>query len=289
MTAEKAMTDTQKQRTEGGLQTRGVFKKTLPGKPLISVITVVYNRAVELEGTLLSVLGLDYGNVEYIIIDGGSTDGTVEMIRRYEDRIDYWISEPDRGIYDAMNKGIGKATGEWINFMNSGDKFASPEALRFFEAREFDADVLFGDALAEYPTFRTMFKTHPMEVMWKHSPFCHQASFARASLMKAFKFDVQYRIGADHDFFYRAYKSNKKFEYVDHVVCLFDAREGATKKYITRAIKDKMDIALKYDFTLSKWLYYRFYMLYIHTVLLGKKVMGKTLTSRITRFLREKK
>lgn len=89
----------------------------------ISVITVCYNAVDTLEKTIQSVLEQTYHNIEYIIIDGGSTDGTVEIIHRYVDYLAYWVSEPDRGIYDAMNKGIERATGEWVNFMNAGDYF----------------------------------------------------------------------------------------------------------------------------------------------------------------------
>ncbi|MCI5136399.1 MAG: glycosyltransferase [Candidatus Electrothrix sp. AW2] len=112
---------------EGGLRTQGYFKRSLPDKdkPLITVITVVFNGVQRLEETILSVIGQTYDNVEYIIIDGGSTDGTLDIIRKYEHAIDYWVSEKDRGIYDAMNKGIDLTTGEWMNFMNAGDSFFS--------------------------------------------------------------------------------------------------------------------------------------------------------------------
>lgn len=94
-------------------------------KPLITVVTVVFNGEEFLEETILSVINQTYDNVEYIIIDGGSTDGTLDIIKKYEHAIDYWVSEKDRGIYDAMNKGVELATGEWINFMNADDFFAS--------------------------------------------------------------------------------------------------------------------------------------------------------------------
>lgn len=89
--------------------------------PLISIITVVYNGAKTIEQTIQSVLDLTYKNIEYIIIDGGSTDSTIELIRKYEDRISFWISEKDKGLYDAMNKGIGYANGELIGMINSDD------------------------------------------------------------------------------------------------------------------------------------------------------------------------
>lgn len=89
----------------------------------ITVVTVCFNAVNEIEETMMSVLNQTYDDIEYIVIDGGSTDGTVDIIKRYADRLAYWVSEPDKGIYDAMNKGIKVATGDYINFMNAGDNF----------------------------------------------------------------------------------------------------------------------------------------------------------------------
>ena len=97
--------------------------------PIISVITVCYNVASSIEKTMLSVLNQTYKNLEYIIIDGNSTDGTVDIIKRYAERLTFWISEPDNGIYDAMNKGIVKATGEFLIFMNAGDQFLNDKVF----------------------------------------------------------------------------------------------------------------------------------------------------------------
>ena len=95
----------------------------------ISVITIVFNDKEGLEETILSVIGQTFDSLEYIIIDGGSSDGTVDIIKKYETRIDKWVSESDKGVYDAMNKGIKMATGEWLCMMNAGDKFASSNVL----------------------------------------------------------------------------------------------------------------------------------------------------------------
>ena len=114
----------------GGLRTKGITKQSQENQPLITVVTVVRNGEKTLEETILSVINQTYTNIEYIIVDGASTDGTLDIVRKHEDRIDYWVSEPDKGIYDAMNKGIDLAAGEWINFMNSGDGLYTNEALK---------------------------------------------------------------------------------------------------------------------------------------------------------------
>ena len=125
-------------RGEGGLRTKGYFKQSYRetsevsekfAVPLVTIITVVFNGEKLLELTIHSVISQTYNNVEYIIIDGGSTDGTVDIIRKYEEVIDYWVNEPDAGISDAMNKGISLATGILINHLHAGDKFAADTTL----------------------------------------------------------------------------------------------------------------------------------------------------------------
>ncbi len=104
----------------------------LQNNPLVTIVTVSYNVVSTIERTILSVVNQTYSNIEYIIIDGGSTDGTVDIIKKYMDKIAYWVSEPDKGIYDAMNKGILMAKGQWINFMNSGDYLYSNDVISQF-------------------------------------------------------------------------------------------------------------------------------------------------------------
>lgn len=114
---------------EGGLRLKGIAKSSRPGNPLVSIITVVYNGGQHLEGTIRSVIGQSYEPVEYIVVDGGSTDGTLDLLAKYDDRIDYWISEPDKGISDAMNKGILLSNGELIAHLHADDFFPDPSVL----------------------------------------------------------------------------------------------------------------------------------------------------------------
>jgi glycosyltransferase involved in cell wall biosynthesis len=111
------------------LRLGGVRKEGGPGNPLVSVVTVVYNGEKHIEQTIRSVLEQSYRPVEYIVVDGGSTDGTIDILAKYGDRIDYWISEPDKGISDAMNKGILLSTGELIAHLHADDFFANPSVL----------------------------------------------------------------------------------------------------------------------------------------------------------------
>jgi glycosyltransferase involved in cell wall biosynthesis len=137
-------------RREGGLRLQGMRRASTADRPLVTVITVVFNGAGEIEETIRSVIQQTYDNVEYIVIDGGSTDGTLEIIGKYGDAIDHWVSEPDRGIYDAMNKGIRLAQGEWLNFMNAGDLFSAKDVVAriFSEPGNYrHSDFIYSDTL----------------------------------------------------------------------------------------------------------------------------------------------
>ena len=162
--------------------------------PLISIVTVSYNAVKDIEKTILSVLNQTYPNIEYIIIDGGSTDGTLDIIKKYEDKISYWVSEPDKGIYDAMNKGTLKATGVWLNFMNAGDTFYNEHVLeKVFKDNDWsDADVIYGNVNIEYPKKTKLKKPLPLKRIEQQMVFCHQGSFVRTMLQKQYLFNTTY-------------------------------------------------------------------------------------------------
>lgn len=191
--------------------------------PLISIITVSYNTVKTIEETILSVLNQTYPNIEYIIIDGGSTDGTLDIIKKYQDKITYWVSEPDKGIYDAMNKGTLKATGEWLNFMNAGDTFYDEQVLeKVFKDNDWsDTDVIYGDVIIKYSKKEKLKKVWPLTQLEKGMPFCHQSSFVRTTLQKQFLFNTNYKICADYDFFYTLYKKKFYFKYTNILIAKF--------------------------------------------------------------------
>lgn len=191
----------------------------------ITVITVCYNAVNEIEQTILSVINQTYDNIEYIVVDGGSKDGTVDIIQKYEDRITKWISEPDKGIYDAMNKGIRMATGEWINFMNAGDRFAKNNILNdvtyYFSKNEID--VIYGNC--------GFLNTQTVEIarpFWEHPNkyhglgFCHQTAFVKSAICRNYIFNISYHICADFDFFYRLYQKGYKFYYINTTIANID-------------------------------------------------------------------
>jgi glycosyltransferase involved in cell wall biosynthesis len=211
----------------GGLRTKGITKQSQPNMPLITVVTVVRNGEKTLEQTMLSVINQTYPNVEYIVVDGASTDGTLDIIKKHEDRIDYWLSEPDKGIYDAMNKGIDLATGEWINFMNSGDGFYVNNILQdvFLEHIDDTIGVIYGNTCKIYPKYTKIDIPPKIDYMQKALPFCHQSSFVRRKLMNR-KFTLLFKQAADNAFFYDLYKDNISFLYMNKTISNYEAYYG---------------------------------------------------------------
>ncbi|TAN35193.1 glycosyltransferase [Patescibacteria group bacterium] len=212
-------------KTEGGKRVRGNPKCSLLNKPLLTVITVVFNGAATLEHTIRSVVEQTYGNVEHIIIDGGSTDATLDILRKYENNIDYWMSEKDAGIYDAMNKGIGLASGDYIGMLNADDYFANPSALEIiatrFKANDVDAvfsclDIVDPSNLArvlrKYRTSSLSPFMLRIGVMPPHPTFyCKRSCYEKAE-----PYRLDYRIAADFEMLARLLlKHHITWEFID--------------------------------------------------------------------------
>lgn len=188
----------------GGLRTKGITKNSTAEKPLISVVTVVYNGEKTLEQTILSVVNQTYNNVEYIIIDGGSKDNTLDIIKKYEDKIDYWQSEPDKGIYDAMNKGIKLATGEFIYILGCDDFLIDKDIFENIKIYlNINNDVVCGNVWSvnnkafQYE-FNNNYDNTIAEDLQKGISAPHQGIFIRRSIMNNYLFDTKYQIAADY-------------------------------------------------------------------------------------------
>lgn len=195
----------------------------------VSVITVAYNAEGVIGDTIESVLAQEYPNVEYVVIDGASTDRTWEIVQGYTSMIEVAVSEPDDGIYDAMNKGAELATGDWIIYMNAGDTFASSDVLSSLqELFVSDADVILGSVekvlVDEYETRR--FQQTPGEVgaLWKRMPTTHQSVLVRREHVLEYPFDTSYRWCADQDQLLRLQAAGKTFQKVDTVISVFDCQ-----------------------------------------------------------------
>jgi glycosyltransferase involved in cell wall biosynthesis len=196
-------------------------------KPMISVATVVLDAARCIDRCVDSVLGQTYDKFEYLVIDGGSTDGTLEILARYRDRIDHLVSEPDRGLYHAMNKAIRAATGDFLYFLNSDDTFCDEAVVADVAAvieQHPSVDLVYGDVL--YRSSTRLVRKPQVPVLNRESlcrkGFCHQALFARRqTLQRTGGFSEAYRIVADGDWLARALAAGATSRHIDRDIAIF--------------------------------------------------------------------
>jgi len=219
----------------------------------ISVITVCRNAENVIEETMQSVLSQTYSDVEYIIVDGGSTDKTLSIIEKYRDKIAFWVSEPDNGIYDAMNKGIKAATGDVLNFLNAGDVFYDSNVLKkvantFIES---NPDVLYSEVIYFNPETNRIFhsKFHDIDNMsvW-YDCICHQGIFYRAkSFETCGNYRTDFKIHGDIEWFLRAIKRGLKFKHLNYFTVKY--REGgisSQKSFLKLSNVEKKEILNMY-------------------------------------------
>lgn len=184
----------------------------------ISIITASYNCVDEIEQTIRSVLEQDYPNIEYIIIDGASTDGTLDIIKKYQNMISYWVSEPDEGLYYAMNKGIEVATGDWIYIHNAGGVFYEKDTLtKAFSYNLEGIDAFFGYiwSVKMHCFYRNPKPFYEQKTKDKRPGYSHQALFIRSKWCKKYPFDTTYKCCADFNQAMQIWKDGAKFRYVD--------------------------------------------------------------------------
>lgn len=192
----------------------------------VSIITINLNNCKGLRSTIESVLKQTCNDYEYIVIDGGSSDGSVDVIKEYEDRIDYWVSEPDKGVYNAMNKGIQKATGEYCQFLNSGDTLYDECVIQNFKSIKKTADVVLGrtQLIKGGGTVRLQKKLDlPLSfIQFYRASINHQSAFIRRDLLLKYPYDESYRICSDWKFFIQVLIINDcSFDYVNFIVANF--------------------------------------------------------------------
>ena len=223
--------------------------------PTFSIITVTYNAGKVLEDTIQSVISQTYRNVEYIIVDGNSKDNTQEIIGKYSKHISKMVSEPDKGLYDAMNKGIRMATGDYLCFLNAGDKFHEKETLQQIAETLKDKDlpdVIYGETaiVDEDGNFLHMRRlSTPERLNWKSFKqgmlVCHQAFLAKRELALKYPYDMQYRFSADFDWCIRIMKEanclhNTRLTLIDYL------NEGMTTRNHKASLKERFRIMAKH-------------------------------------------
>jgi glycosyltransferase involved in cell wall biosynthesis len=219
-------------------------------KPKLSVITIVYNNVRDIERTVLSVLNQSYSNIEYLIIDGASNDGTMDILRQYESRISKLVCEKDKGIYDAMNKGLALATGDYVLFMNSGDEiYASNTVERIFASGD-DADIYYGETEMFDEAWQSLGRRRhkaPEAFTWKDFKYgmsiSHQAIYIRNSITEPY--DLTYKLSSDIDWILKAAKKAKKIVNVKAVVAKYLVG-GMSKKKHRQSLAERFSIFVKH-------------------------------------------
>jgi glycosyltransferase involved in cell wall biosynthesis len=196
-------------------------------RPKISVVTVCRNEERSIEGTLQSVLQQTYLNLEYIVIDGQSTDRTREIIEKHLENIDYYVSEADAGTYDAMNKAIKHSNGDYLFFLNGGDKLYSDDSLQLLIENSKGEDIIYGDLVVEHPDgndIRVHHSSHTSYLKFVTGTIPHPASMVKRILFDKFGlFDLAYRISADYEFFLRVcFQPGVSTQHVPVIVSVFN-------------------------------------------------------------------
>ncbi|GAK49459.1 glycosyl transferase family 2 [Candidatus Moduliflexus flocculans] len=234
--------------------------------PPLSIITVCFNEAARIALTCESIVTQTFQDFEWIVIDGGSTDGTLDILKKYEQRMNYFVSEPDRGIYQAMNKGIAQAHGTYLLFLNGGDFLYEPETLArvFASERIFEKDVYHGEILFErqdgWKHISTNF-TEPYRMLMHRTP-SHQAMFIKRMLFERYGlYDESFSIAADLEFILRVFissRSRKKhtIEHLPFIISIHEFVQGISAKNLTRSRLEKTKARRKH--------YPAYYFMYYH-------------------------
>jgi glycosyltransferase involved in cell wall biosynthesis len=222
----------------------------------ISIITVVYNGKEYLEETIKSVIDQDFKDFEYIVVDGKSTDGTVDVIKKHEKYIDKWVSEKDRGIYDAMNKGSKSARGEYLYFLNAGDYFCDKNVLKKIN-QHLKYDLVVGSIVRKYPNYDFIHSLNNESIKnIKHGKMPpHQGSFIKKDVFDKLKgYNIEYKSSGDLDFFCKFYKNNNSYIVIDKNIAFMPSGGMSSNKNIS--VNESYQIIKKHFGLLYAYLYY---------------------------------
>jgi glycosyltransferase involved in cell wall biosynthesis len=219
-------------------------------QPKLSVITIVYNNVRDIERTVLSVLNQSYASIEYLVIDGASNDGTLDVLKKYEGQISRLVSERDHGIYDAMNKGLALATGDYVLFMNSGDEIYALDTVEKIFVTEPDADIYYGETEMFDENWDSLGQRRhqaPEHFTWKDFKFgmciSHQAIYIRRSFTEPY--DLNYQLSSDIDWIIKAAKKAKKIVNVRMYVAKYLVG-GMSKKKHRQSLVERFHIFSKH-------------------------------------------
>ena len=254
-------------------------------QPLVVVITVSLDQAAGLEETIKSVLAQTYPCIEYIVVDGGSKDRSREIISKYSEKITKWLSEPDRGIYDAMNKGVAMGTGEWVIFMNAGDCFIDHGVVQeIFTPSRKEVDLIYGNHNVLYADgFERLQCAGEMDDIWKGMIFSHQAVFSRIELLKKHPFSVTDPIGADFEMLFAACKSGARF-CKSNVVIAKIRSQGLSDSDRFHSIISHWRVVRRYQDDFRIAIFYAVAIIDMLARQLTKKILPSAWTLRIIKF-----
>lgn len=221
--------------------------------PKISIITVVYNAVCTIEQTILSVLSQDYDNYEYIVIDGGSNDGTLAIIEKYSEKISFWVSEPDQGIYDAMNKGIRNAKGEYVYFLGGDDLLFNSEVLKctssFLQSK---FNVYYGNVVFKKRNIIYDGKFSSLKIVTRN--ISHQSIFYPKEIFEKYSFETKYKIFADYELNLKLYgNSSYSFVYIPLTIALFNDEGASGSNVLDACFEDDRFEIIKSNF--PYWIY----------------------------------
>ncbi len=243
----------------------------------VSIITVVRNDVNGIQKTINSVKNQTYPNLEYIVIDGQSNDGTLEIVKKNSDIIYKWVSAPDNGLFDAMNKGIELATSNWLIFMNSGHVFYNTQTIAdVFNSELINPhDIIYGDVAYQFKFGNIIKRASAVSTLWKGMSFSHQSTFIKTRLFKQFKYNLNYKFASDFDLFYNLYKSKYQFGYVNVVVSKRKST-GNTDSNIIKSTLERYRIVKQKEKTFEIYPYYLFLLIkYMFRKLIPRLVLEK--------------